>query len=702
MPRTREDLPAEDWDDQGGLVAASRPLAGRYLIHNMLGQGVLATTYRAIDQDSGREVAVKLFTDEASNHTEFRQQVLHLASRLAAFEHPNIAAVLDVGIEDGQLYLVAEFVEGHSLRALLRAEHRLGVERAVSIGVQAADGLTAAHQRGVIHGDLTPENVLIDQAGRVKLVDFGLVTLGVRLGLLPVHGLAQRAAYLSPEQVMGSAPGRRSDIYALAVVLYEALVGAPPFGGGNFLALASQRLVREPESLHRLVRDIPLAVDSAIARALAPNPSERYQSAAEFRTALLEREVALQVAEPLDSLTFTDRRPRPARRRPTLEALAVATPVLGTLGIGLVAFLVYTLFLADGFSFLHYARVPDLSGRTLTEAVQLARTAGLDVTVDQIQGTDDQPRDMVVAQVPPAGERALRATPVKLVVSGGIRTPDLRNMTLNNARAFLLRNSWKLGPVQTQAAPGVAPGTVVGQRPAPGEVVPNKTEVTIIVSGGNVGERTQVSASSGQDPGAATDGNEQTAWNPAGPAPQWIELDVRSPITLSSLELVPSQPREEPTIHEIWATTLSGDFLPVYTYRGTTADGQKMLVRLDQPVDDVVRVRVVTVMTGGGVGWREIRLLSDAASDASPEGEQPGAASGEQPTFVVVANTGGSGVYVRRTAEGGERVRAWPDTTRFQLRGEERDVNGQKWVAVTDPAGNQGWVPAQYVRIAGN
>lgn len=694
----------------GPSAASSGILGGRFLLMSAVGRGTLATTYRAIDQDSGREVALKLFDEQPSEHADFRARLLRLAGELASFDHPNIARVLDAGLAAGRLYLVTEWVEGRPLRTLLHPRERLGVEQAIALGAQVADALAAAHQRGLTHGSVHPHNLLVDDQGQVKVSDFAVTALAASLELVPLTGLAERAAYLAPEQILGGAPTPRSDVYALGSILYEALVGLPPFGGSNFLAMAAQRLVREPNSTRLVRADVPIEVDGALLRALAANPAERFGSAAEFRRALLEHGGLSPALEAYDSLAGADRRPSRPSRHTTLELLATLTPIAATLGVGLLAFLVYTLVLTRGLSLLQYAQVPDLRGRTLSEAVQLAHTAGLEVTLERVEGTDDTPRDVIVSQAPAPGERVLRASPVKLVVSGGFKTPDLRQMSEANARLVLVRSGWKVGRVQTRAAPGVAQGTVLDQRPAPGEMVPTRGEVTLVVAGDASAGGAAVVASSGGDPWEAVDDDERTSWQPTAPVPQWIELQLGTPITLGGMELVTAQPRQEPTSHEVWVTTSAGDFFPVHTFRDVTADGHRLRARLDQPVAGVVRVRVVTVLSSGGVGWREIRLYSGPPGEGQPVGPSGGGdeapeqgtliPAGPKPRVGLVANTDGQGVYLRRAPGSQERIRAWRDGTRLHLLDDERTVGGARWLAVKDPAGNQGWVPAHYVHPA--
>src|ERR687883_676722 len=188
-----------------------------------------------------RQVAVKLFPSHLASDETFRDRFLEKGRVAEHLEHPHIGRVFETGVADGRPYLVMELIDGQSLRTLLELRGRLPLHTALSLAVPIAEALTYAHHQGVFHADLRPENVLLDRQGRPKVVDFGLCHVAVATGVVSLDSIARRAAYLAPEQVSGESIGPRTDVYALAAMVYEMLVGTPPLAGPNALATASRR-----------------------------------------------------------------------------------------------------------------------------------------------------------------------------------------------------------------------------------------------------------------------------------------------------------------------------------------------------------------------------------------------------------------------------------------------------------------------------
>ena len=265
-------------------------LAGRYTIQRELGHGGMATVYLAEDLRHHRQVAVKVLRPDlaaALGSERFLREVA-LTARLS---HPNILPLLDSGDADGQLYYVMPFVDGESLRDCLTREPQLPVEVAMSVAREVAAALDYAHALGVVHRDIKPENILLS-GGQAVVADFGVAkALGDAGGTrLTETGLAVGTpAYMSPEQALGQVVDRRSDVYALGCVVYEMLVGEPPYTGPTAQAIIARRL-HEPVPSVRVVREgVPAEVETAVQRALAKVPADRFGSAAEFVSALSTR-----------------------------------------------------------------------------------------------------------------------------------------------------------------------------------------------------------------------------------------------------------------------------------------------------------------------------------------------------------------------------------------------------------------------------
>ncbi|MBI3791225.1 MAG: serine/threonine protein kinase [Gemmatimonadetes bacterium] len=272
--------------DLKAIVSAA--LADRYTFEGDVGQGGMATVYRARDLRHGSSVAIKVLRPElvvALGGERFTREV----RITAALQHPNILPLLDSGEADGLPYYVMPFVDGASLAQRLAREGPLPIDEAVQYVAEIADGLAYAHSKGLIHRDLKPANILLSQ-GHALLADFGVARVLDTTGgdVLTDSGLALgTAAYMSPEQAAGERVDKRADIYALGCVLYELLTGSPPFTGASQRQIMARHAVDPVPSVRTVRREVPQALEAAIAKALAKTPGDRFADAAEFRKAIL-------------------------------------------------------------------------------------------------------------------------------------------------------------------------------------------------------------------------------------------------------------------------------------------------------------------------------------------------------------------------------------------------------------------------------
>jgi serine/threonine protein kinase len=270
-------------------------LAGRYRLIAPLGEGGMASVYRARDLRLNREVAIKVLRDELTRDPQFLARFEREAQVVASLSHPNIVPVYDVGEEQGSHFIVMEYVRGRTLKETLAVEGPLPPARAVTILLSILDALGYAHRQGLIHRDIKPQNILIGPDGSARLADFGIVHVaeGSMTRTAAILGSAQ---YLSPEQARGEEATIRSDIYACGVVLYETLEGRPPFDGANALAIASQHLHDAAPPLTNAGGEIPNGLRQAVARALEKDPGDRFADTAEFAAALAPAQSAQDTA----------------------------------------------------------------------------------------------------------------------------------------------------------------------------------------------------------------------------------------------------------------------------------------------------------------------------------------------------------------------------------------------------------------------
>ncbi|MFI5053122.1 MAG: protein kinase, partial [Acidimicrobiia bacterium] len=267
-----------------------RVFANRYELGVEIGRGGMADVFLAHDRLLDRRVAVKVlspaFSSDPTNVERFRRE----AQSAAGLNHPNIVAVYDWGEENGTYFIVMEYVPGQTLSNLIQSYGRLSPTEAVPIGAEIADALAFAHAHGVVHRDVKPGNVLVTPDGQVKVADFGIARAASGDGLTKTGAVLGTATYFSPEQAQGFALDGRSDVYALGVVLYEMLVGAPPFVAASPVSVAYMHVREQPAPPSSIVAGLPGALDRIVLTAMAKDVTQRYQSANDLRADLLRFE----------------------------------------------------------------------------------------------------------------------------------------------------------------------------------------------------------------------------------------------------------------------------------------------------------------------------------------------------------------------------------------------------------------------------
>src|SRR5690242_13216271 len=265
-------------------------LGERYEIGGVLGRGGMAEVHRGRDLRLGREVAVKVLRSDLARDPSFQVRFRREAQAAASLNHPAIVAVYDTG-EDRTTsgatpYIVMEYVEGETLRDVIRREGHLSPERAMSLAADICGALDFSHRNGIVHRDVKPGNVMITPQGAVKVMDFGIAravsdSAATMTSTAAVIGTAQ---YLSPEQARGEGVDARSDVYAAGCVLYELITGEPPFTGDSPVAVAYQHVREDPKAPSSVNPAVSPTVDAIVLKALAKGPANRYQSAAEMRS----------------------------------------------------------------------------------------------------------------------------------------------------------------------------------------------------------------------------------------------------------------------------------------------------------------------------------------------------------------------------------------------------------------------------------
>ncbi|HEV3495301.1 MAG TPA: Stk1 family PASTA domain-containing Ser/Thr kinase, partial [Actinomycetes bacterium] len=428
---------------------ASQVFTGRYQIVRHLARGGMAEVYLARDLLLDRPVALKVLFPEFATDRSFVERFRREARSAANLNHPNIVSIYDWGEEEGTYFIVMEYVDGLTLRDVIRRQGPLMASRAAEIGADIAAALHFAHVGGVIHRDVKPGNVLIT-ASQVKVTDFGIARAGDPAESLTQAGAVMgTATYFSPEQAQGHVVDPRTDVYSLGVVLYEMVAARPPFTGDNPVSIAYQHVREDPVPPSHHNPDVPAVFDSIVAKAMAKNRANRYSSAEELRSDLLRFNQGTAVsAEPLlpaaavtgvmagagaragaggdttyvqapvdgtrvvspgDTFVQVDDRPR-AR---TSTYIVILLVLLALLGAGL-----FLLSRQLGVGGVQEVTVPQLIGLQVEEAERVLRDAGLRPERREVQD-ESNPAGRVTNQEPLANTQVRRNATVVLTVSTG-------------------------------------------------------------------------------------------------------------------------------------------------------------------------------------------------------------------------------------------------------------------------------------------
>lgn len=477
-----------------------RILANRYRLIEQIGMGGMAIVYRAVDLRTGHNVAVKVLRPEYNEDREFISRFQREAEAASKMTHHNIVNLLDVGMDGENRYLVMEYVQGKTLKAVIQERGKLSAPLACQIAIRILSALEHAHRNGIVHRDIKPQNILVHEDGHIKVADFGIARIADSATLTHGDNVMGSVHYFSPEQARGEGATAASDIYSTGIVLYEMLTGRVPYDGDNPVAVAMQHLHAAPAPIQSISPDVPPSVVRVCMRAMEKNPAARYQTAremaADLRVALEERgaepvqmpENELEVRQPKPQVT-TERTGNTGQRK-KVNSKASQRRRVRILADVLIALAVLTGLFFGGKAIVERTiskvSVPDIMGMNIDEAVKVLKQAGLKET-HKFMANDEAEKNVVFKQNPEGSMDAHKGDTVILLVSSGpvpYEMPDVTGMTADEATKLLSEK--KMNITRDRAASSeVEKGKVISQIPAAGDMVTRDDPVTLTVSGGS-------------------------------------------------------------------------------------------------------------------------------------------------------------------------------------------------------------------------
>ncbi len=473
-------------------------LAGRYVLVEQIGIGGMAIVYRAIDRNTGHSVAVKVLKPEFNRDAEFVSRFQREAEAASKMTHHNIVNLLDVGMDGENRYLIMEYVRGKTLKEVIQEKGRLSAPVAVQITIRILSALQHAHQNGIIHRDIKPQNILVHADGHIKVADFGIARMANSSTLTRGDSVMGSVHYFSPEQAQGKGTDVTSDLYSVGVTLYEMLTGRVPFDGESPVAIAMQHLHAAPEPIRRYAPEVSEAICHVCMKAMEKDPAYRYRSAREMATELrmaLEGRVSDMQPRLVENLQHSMPQPMPSSLRQNTarqntghsRRQSGAKWWIVTAVVTLVV--LYGLYLGSMAIYekvVNSATVEAYVGREVAEAQRAISRAGLKAEVVEINHPSIA-TGVIVMQAPQEDTTLRKGDVVVLTVSKGpasLNVPDLLGKTRQDAQTIMKSAGLTLAVMGYEVNAAYEAGKIIDQYPEAGETCSPGDIIQVTISGG--------------------------------------------------------------------------------------------------------------------------------------------------------------------------------------------------------------------------
>ena len=464
------------------MITKGQKINDRYEIIRSIGEGGMANVYLGYDTILDRNVAIKVLRGDLSNDEKFVRRFQREALSASSLAHPNIVEMYDVGEDDGTYYIVMEYVEGKTLKQLLKKRGTLTLSEAIDIMSQLTDGMAHAHDSYIIHRDLKPQNIMIKDDGQIKITDFGIAMALNATQLTQTNSVMGSVHYLPPEQASGKGSTIKSDIYSMGIIFYELLSGSLPFRGDNAVEIALKHMRDPLPSLRAENSAIPQSIENIIKKATAKNPKNRYESAREMHEDLLtalndermneeeiqfkypEHEESKKVKKTEPATTTTEDDEEDEAKREKIEQLENDTSddnksekrnllliiILGSIFVIIIIVLMLVFLLLPKLSNGKTVKVPDCTGDKVSVCEEKLLSAGFEVnTKIETVASDTVNKNKVVKTDPTKGRSIKKGTKVTIYKSSGEETFELDDYVGQDSKTVKAILETKFGLVVT-------------------------------------------------------------------------------------------------------------------------------------------------------------------------------------------------------------------------------------------------------------
>ena len=433
------------------MIVKGQKINDRYQVIRSIGEGGMANVYLAYDTILDRNVAVKVLRGDLATDEKFVRRFQREAMSASALSHPNIVEMYDVGEDDGNYFIVMEYIDGKTLKNLIKKRGALTVAEVVDIMLQLTSAISCAHDSYIIHRDIKPQNVMILDDGRVKITDFGIAIASNASELTQTNSVMGSVHYLPPEQANGAGATAKSDIYSLGILMFELLTGKLPFKGENAVEIALKQMKEQIPSVCAINPEIPQSIENVILKACAKNPKNRYDNVKDMyndiKTALDEDRINetkqtykfseddLDETKKIESLSEVKNKKKKETKEEDSTEKKMNLALIITSGVaGLLVLLSVIFFFVVPAMGPKDVKIPDVTGLTVEKAEEKLLNAGLEINVKTKEESSEDVKEGRVVKTEPSKNRTVKeGQKITLIVSTGTAKIKIEDYTGKNA-----------------------------------------------------------------------------------------------------------------------------------------------------------------------------------------------------------------------------------------------------------------------------